>query len=252
MPDAMYEEGWTSTQKEEPMEKMELLWAYMQEDMKADRLLNDIKRSPLRQKLEKTRDFIMDQQKNYKMMEEQVAVLADRKDAIRDAIGRCSDQVKSLKERVSAAPPQNLEDAQALVGEAEKIRRTILSYESEMNRIQKKSVDYASRIKNIRMSTAKAKQEFDQMKVEYEKESREKKTLVAAQRTVAAGKAQGIPEDLMSEYNAIKKHITPPMARLIGDACSGCNTSQPSALLRKIETAQEIVECETCGRMLIK
>lgn len=234
------------------MDKMELLWEYMQEDMKADRLMNDIKRSPLRQKLEKTRDFIMDQQKSYKLMEEQVAVLADRKDAIRDAISRCAEQLKTLKSKVQAATPETLEDAQALLGEAEKIRRTIMSYESEMSRIHKKSVDYASRIQNIRVSAAKAKQEFDQMKVEYDQESRTKKAEISAQRAVANGKAMGIPEDLMAEYNSIKKHIAPPMARLVSGACSGCNTAQPSALLRKIEESNEIVECETCGRMLIK
>ncbi len=72
------------------MDKMELLWDYMQEDIKADRIELEIKRSPLRQKLEKTRDFIMSQQKVYKDMEERVAISADRKDAIRDALNLVS------------------------------------------------------------------------------------------------------------------------------------------------------------------
>ena len=67
-------------------QQLELMWQYQQEDMKADRIANDIRRSPTRQKLEKSRDFIMEQQKLYKQIEEQVAVMADRKDAIRDAI----------------------------------------------------------------------------------------------------------------------------------------------------------------------
>ena len=56
----------------------------------ADRIELEIKRSPLRQKLEKTRDFIMSQQKVYKDMEERVAISADRKDAIRDALNLVS------------------------------------------------------------------------------------------------------------------------------------------------------------------
>ena len=35
------------------METMEMLWSYMQEDMKADRINSALKNSPLRQKLEK-------------------------------------------------------------------------------------------------------------------------------------------------------------------------------------------------------
>lgn len=139
-----------------------------------------------------------------------------------------------------------------MAAEVEKYRSTILNYESEMRRIQKNSTDHASRAQNIRISTAKAKQEFDQMKLVYEKESREKKADLEKQRMVAAAKSEGIPADLMAEYNSVKKHTAPPMARLVNGACSGCNTSQPSALLRKIEDGIGIVECETCGRMLIK
>ena len=35
------------------MDKMEQLWNYMQEDIKADKIDTEIRRSPLRQKLEK-------------------------------------------------------------------------------------------------------------------------------------------------------------------------------------------------------
>lgn len=234
------------------MEKMELLWAYMEEDMKADRIASNIRRSPLRQKLEKTRDYILEQQKVYKQMQEQVAVLADRKDAIRDAITRCEDQLKTLTERFKTNPPDSLEATQAMLSEVEKQRRTISTYEAEMKRMLKTSTDYSSRAQHIRVSTAKAKQEFDQMKVLYEKESLEKKADLEKQRAAAKEKLDGIPEDLLAEYNNIKKHIAPPMARLVNGACSGCNTSQPSALLHKIEEGTEIVECETCGRILIK
>ena len=41
-----------------------------------------------------------------------------------------------------------------------------------------------------------------------------------------------------------------PMSRLMSDQCSGCNTALPSAALRKIKSG-EVLECETCGRMII-
>ena len=40
------------------------------------------------------------------------------------------------------------------------------------------------------------------------------------------------------------------MSRLMSDQCGGCNTALPSAALRKIKSG-EILECETCGRMII-
>ena len=60
-----------------------------------------------------------------------------------------------------------------------------------------------------------------------------------------------VEADLLAEYTAIKKHITPPVARLQYGQCSGCNTSLPSAILSKIKNGS-LVECETCGRMIIQ
>jgi len=234
------------------MDQLTMLWEYQQEDMKAERLANEIKRSPLRQKLEQDRNLYMDKQKQHKQIEEQVAVMADRKDAIRDAIVRCEEQLKGLLERFEAAPPTDLDAVRALMAEVARCKETISSYETEMKRMVKESGDYEQRQRNIRHEAAKLRAEFEQLKAQYEQESPAKKAALDAQRAVAKQKAEGIDAQLMEHYNVIRKHITPPMARLIGDQCGGCNTSQPSALLRKIKSGNEIVECETCGRMIIQ
>ena len=68
------------------MEKFEALWAFQEEDVKADAIANAIKRSPTRQKLEKARDFILDRQKQYKQIESEITAMADRKDIIEQAV----------------------------------------------------------------------------------------------------------------------------------------------------------------------
>ena len=67
---------------------------------------------------------------------------------------------------------------------------------------------------------------------------------------MAAEKAKGIEQDLMDRYQNIKRRSVPPLAQLYGDQCGGCTMSLPSAVSRKIK-AGELVECETCGRLLI-
>ena len=99
------------------MEQLEMLWAYQQEDIKADRIALEIRRSPKRQQLEKKRDFIMEQQKLFKQLEEKIAVMADRMDMIRHAIPRCEEQLKQLTERVEKNPPADLEAVRALIAE---------------------------------------------------------------------------------------------------------------------------------------
>ena len=60
-----------------------------------------------------------------------------------------------------------------------------------------------------------------------------------------------LAQKLLEEYEVIKKHISPPVARLTYGQCSGCNTSLPSATLSKIKNGA-LIECETCGRMIIQ
>ena len=234
------------------MEQMEMLWAYMEEDIKADQINNEIRTSPERQKLEKLRAFILDQQNAFNAIDETVAMMADRKDAISDALGRVESSLTALLDRLNENPPETADETQALIDEMERYRRTAQSYEQELKKMSSESTDFDNRKRSIRRDAAKAKQEFDQTRAAYNQESQSKKDAYAAQRKAADSKAIGIPAALMSRYNTVKRQITPPMARMIGGKCSGCNTSQPSAALRKIELGQEILTCETCGRILIK
>ena len=79
------------------MANFEALWAYQTEDIKADAIANAIRRSPVRQKLEKTRDLILDRQKQYKQIEVEITAMADRKDIISQAVEHSEAQLQSLE-----------------------------------------------------------------------------------------------------------------------------------------------------------
>ncbi|MGN0754389.1 MAG: zinc ribbon domain-containing protein [Aristaeellaceae bacterium] len=235
------------------MDQLTMLWEYQVEDIKADKMANDIRRSPLRQKMENDRNLFMERQKQYKQIEEQVAVLTDRKDAIRDALSRAEDQLNGLQARFEQNPPQELEAVRTLMAEVSKCRETIVSYEQEMKRLTQEANTNDQRGNSIRTEAARLRSEFEHLKVQYDKEMPEKKAQQEAQRAIADKKAEGIDPALMEQYKRIKKHITPPVSRLINGQCSGCNTSLPSAVLHRVRNASdEIVECESCGRMIIR
>ncbi len=233
------------------MEKFEALWAYQEEDMKADAIAAAIKRSPTRQKLEKARDFILDRQKQYKQIEEDVGAMVDRKDIIAQAISRSREQLQVLQNKFEANPPQTAEEVRALLSEVSRCRDTIRQYEAEIGRIVKETDANDKLSRSVRVEAANAKKSFDQLKTEYEEESRSRKGELEAQRAKARELMDQVDPKLLEEYETIKKHITPPVARLAHGQCSGCNTSLPSAILSKIRGGA-LVECETCGRMIIQ
>ena len=233
------------------MEKFEALWAYQEEDMKADTIAAAIKRSPTRQKLEKARDFILDRQKQYKQIEEDVGAMVDRKDIIAQAVERSREQLQALQSRYEANPPQTAEEIKSLLAEVSRCRDTIRQYEAEISRIVKETEANDKLSRSVRVEAANAKKTFDQLKADYEEESKSKKGELEAQRAKAKELMDQVDPKLLEEYETIKKHISPPVARLAYGQCSGCNTSLPSAILSRIKSGS-LVECETCGRMIIQ
>lgn len=232
------------------MEKFEALWAYQVEDMKADAIAAAIKRSPTRQKLEKARDFILDRQKQYKQIEEDVSAMMDRKDIIAQAITRSRETLQALQSRYENDPPKTADDIRALLGEVSRCRDTIRQYEVEISRIVKETDANEKLQRSVRLEAANAKKSFDQLKADYEEESKSKKGELESQRAMAKDLMDKVDPPLLEEYETIKKHISPPVARLAHGQCSGCNTSLPSAILSKIRSGS-LVECETCGRLII-
>ncbi len=233
------------------MEQFEALWLFQAEDMKADAIANAIKRSPTRQKLEKTRDLILERQKQYKQIESDTAAMVDRKDIITQALDHSQAQLSQLRERFEKEPPQTTENVRSMMAEVGKCRETIRQYELEINRIVKESAANDKLQRSVRLEAANAKKQFDQLKADYEEESKSKKTELDAQRAKAKELEDKVEPGLLEEYNTIKRRISPPVARLTHGQCSGCNTSLPSAILSRIKGGA-LVECETCGRMIIQ
>ncbi len=233
------------------MDQYEALWAYQTEDMKADAIASAIKSSPIRQKLEKARDFILDRQKQYKQIEDEIAAMADRKDIIAQAVNRSESQLEALRERCEVNPPESAEDVKALLNEVSRCRDTIRQYEAEISRIVRETAGHEKLQRSVRMDAARAKQSFDQLKAEYDAESKVKREELDAQKARVKALVSTVDPALLEEYNTIRKHTMPPVARLVYGQCSGCNTSLPSATLSKIKNGG-LVECETCGRMIIQ
>ena len=229
----------------------EALWAYQSEDLKAEAIATEIKRSPIRVKLEKSRDFIMERQKQYKQIEDSMSAIEDRKDMLIQALEATIASIEAQRERMESIDPDDEEAVAALREEVARSRNEIRSLEKELTQMSSDSAAYDKQLRSVRVDAAKAKQAFDQLKVDYETESKAKKEALEQQRARVRALEGTVDEKLMAEYLSIKKHTTPPVVRLQYGQCSGCNTSLPSATLSKIRNGN-LVECETCGRMIIQ
>ena len=230
--------------------QLDTLWQFMQVDMEADNFEGKMRQSSNRQKLIKQRDFLKDQQANMKKLENDVAVMQDRLEAVKDEAERLEKVLASQVEELEKNPPANAEDAQKQAESVQKLLDTLSRYEQELQKMRKDADTKDRQQKEIRVRAAKTKQEFDQLKTEYDREFKADTEKLKEMRARTEQEAKKVDPQLLTKYRSIKQHCTPPMARLVNGQCSGCFMSLPSATLLDIRSGDRIVECDNCGRIL--
>ena len=230
--------------------QLDTLWQFMQVDMEADGFENRMRQSANRQKLIKQRDFLKDQQANMKKLEGEVAVMQDRLAAVQDEADRLEKVLAGLSEALENDPPATQEDAQKQADAVQKLLDTLSRYEQELQKMRKDADVKDRQQKEIRVCAAKTKMEFDQLKLEYDKEFKDDTATLQKMRARTEQEAKRIDPAMLAKYRSIKQHCTPPMARLVNGQCCGCFMSLPSATLLDIRNGEGIKECDNCGRIL--
>ena len=230
--------------------QLDKLWQFMQVDMEADRFEAKIRQSEKRQKLLKQRNFLMDQQNNMKKLESDVAAMTDRLEAVRDDAERLQKVLTGLMEELESNPPTSEEEANARMEPVQKLMDNLTRYEQELSKMRKDAEVKDRQQREIRVRAAKTKQEFDQLKKEYDVEFKQDTATLKDMRARTEQESGKIDSELLEKYRTIKQHCTPPMAKLIDGQCSGCFMSLPSATLLAIKEQGKLVTCDNCGRIL--
>ena len=104
--------------------------------------------------------------------------------------------------------------------------------------------------KEIRVRAAKTKVEYDQLKQDYDKEYKADSNTLTEMRAKVEEEAKKVDPKMLEHYRSVKQHVTPPMAKLIDNQCSGCFVSPSNATLLKLKESDSIVECDNCGRII--
>ena len=233
------------------MEQYELLWKYQQVDMELDRYEKEMRGNSNRKELLKHRDFLLEQQNVLKKIETDVEVMSDRMEALADEIKRLSGSVAEATANFENNRPDNLEDVKKQMASIQKLIATITRYESELAKMRKDSEARDRQQREVRVRAAKARAEFDRIKVIYDEEYKVAAVKLEELKRKVAKEAEGIDPDLLEKYKAIKRHAAPPITRLHDDRCGGCNMQLSAADKDKVRSGVPYVECENCGRIIM-
>ena len=230
--------------------QLDALWNYMQYDMEADRFESGMRNSPNRLKLLKQRDFLLEQQANMKKVESNVAAMSDRLEAVRDEADRLQGVLEKLLEELKEHQPETMEEIQKQLAAAQKLENTLQHYEQELAKMRKESEQFDRMQRDIRTKAARTKAEYDELKSQYEIEFKDAQQKLAELKARAEAEGKAIEPAMMAHYRQVKQHAMPPMAKINGDRCGGCNMSLPAATRDRLNAGSDIVECDNCGRIL--
>lgn len=230
--------------------QLDLLWKYQQADVEVDRYENEMRNDPDRQKLLKHRTFLVEQQNTMKKLENDVSIMADRLEAVRDEAQRLETQLAEQKARFVDNPTEDIETVREGLKQIQRTCDLLARYEQELQKLRKDAEARDRQQREIRVRAAKVKAEFDQLKGEYDTKFQAQKAKLDELKAAADKEAVGIDEALMRRYKEIRKHCFPPMALLDSDRCGGCNMSLPSVVMRDIHSGAKLVECDNCGRII--
>ena len=233
------------------MEQYELLWKYQQVDMELDQYEREMRASSNRKELIKHRDFLREQQEVLKKIEADVEIMSDRIEALADEITRLNGSVAEATATLEANRPQDVEEAKKQIAAVQKLLNTISRYETELAKMRKDSEARDRQQREVRVRAAKARAEFDRIKVIYDEEYKVAAVKLEELKRKVAKEAEGIDPDLLEKYKAIKRHAAPPITRLHDDRCGGCNMQLSAADKDKVRSGVPYVECENCGRIIL-
>ena len=229
---------------------LDALLNYMQIDLEADKFGNDMRQSPKRQLLLKQRNFLKDQQNNIAKIENDVDTMNDRIQAIKEETERLNGLLNEQRQQMEENPPTTMEEIKARTAAMSKIVEALSHYEQEVAKIRKDAENRDRQQKEIRVRAAKAKAEYDAVKVEYDKEFADDSVKLKQLRARADAEEQKIDAADLEKYKAVKQHVTPPMAALVNNQCSGCFMGLPLGVLRDLKNSDHMVTCDNCGRIL--
>ena len=233
------------------LQQYELLWQYQQVDMELDQYEKEMRASSNRKELLKHREFLLEQQSVLKKIESDVEIMSDRMEALADEITRLNGSVAEATANFEANRPQDLEEAKKQIASIQKLLSTISRYESELAKMRKDSEARDRQQREVRVRAAKARAEFDRIKVIYDEEFKTASVKLDELKKKVAKEAKGIDPAMIEKYKSIKRHAAMPITRLHDDRCGGCNMQLSAADKDKVRSGQPYVECENCGRIIL-
>ncbi len=138
------------------------------------------------------------------------------------------------------------------------MQEEVASLAANVSRLEDKALDLMERLEPARAeakataaAAAAAAQEAARIVANFAQESARLKGEQAAQQAARQALAAKVEPGLLRRYDGLRqRHAGLGMAKLAEGMCSGCRTSLSRDVVQRAQAAEDVVLCDSCGRML--
>ena len=229
------------------------LLAYQDADLEKQQIENGLKTTSNRVKLNKLAKYIKQQQAT-------LTKLNGDLEGFSASMARMNAQHKAVLDRLDLETSEfdtlkgdeecTSEEMTEFRHDIEKLQREAGNLEKEIKQLFRNLDEAISEYQKTRQQGAKAKKEYDQLKIVCQKEKDDAAIdMLAADRKMEE-LAKKVSPALMTRYNRVRQHHPMPVVEVKDGKCSGCNMSLPSLSIRRLIGEDMILECDNCGRLL--
>lgn len=236
----------------EQVEALRALYGLQEKDLELDRL---------REEAESLPEELLAVKRQVEALEERLAGLLERQAELQKEYNRHSLDLEDLtaKEKQAEAEQRQAQSAK----EQTQYENRIQQIRDRIRELLELSTPLMEAMESLEGEIAQVEEELSQLRPRLEALLEENarrvgglKETIALKEEERRAMAQGIPEALLKEYEAIRrsrKGTGIVRMRRQGNAfrCEGCNVVLPTHVAQKVVQGQ-MVRCPTCGRLLLK
>lgn len=234
------------------MNALEALWEYQKVDMQLDSVISELRDSDERKRLTKLKNYILDVKDGIDKIEGNATGMVDEFNSLEKRYTSISAKLIECQEKLREAKNNEPEDVNALQKELQDVNEELQRIEKALQELMSNTEKQAKKYVQIASGGNKSKKEYDQVKTEYDEKKKKADKDAKEIKVKLAEMARGIDKEYMELYNKIKANRPMPIAELIDNRCTGCHMELPPVFSKRVDDSNKPVECENCGRILIK
>ena len=234
------------------MNALEALWEYQKVDMQLDSVVSELRDSDERKRLTKLKNYILDVKEGIDKIEGNATGMVDEFNALEKRYSDISAKLIECQEKLREAKNNEPENVNALQKELQDVSEELQRIEKAVQDLMNNTEKQAKKYVQIASGGNKSKKEYEQVKTEYDEKKKKADKDAKEIKAKLSEMAKGIDKEYMNLYNKIKANRPMPMAELVDNRCTGCHMELPPVFSKRVDDADKPVECENCGRILIK